>query len=401
MKKTLHKWSLGKSRFAITKTTLLAFLLVSACQNQSSKDSNTDSFDPDRDYFPDKVQINHSVGFDVEYHKNYKLLHLFRHYNDAVDTLSFVLVQRGTPSPEVHADLPSITVPVENIVSVSTTHLGMFEMLDAFDQLKGVEVKQYVSNPTVRALVDSGDIVEVAPAGTLNVETVISLGVDLLMGVGYPNSQNEAYQQLERTGIPVLLNADWQEANLLGRAEWVKLLAILLNKEASVNESFGLVVREYQETLDLVQSRVTEGPMAITGIAEGDAWHVAGGGSFAYNILRIAKVEYPWKNDRSTGSLRLDFETVYEFGVKADFWIAPSHARTLEAVLQRDSRYADFKSIKNGQVYNIYGRYIEGGGNDYYETGVVEPHVILKDVVKIFHPDLLPDHELVYYSKLK
>ncbi len=382
--------------------TLLCFLMVGffACQSNSKNQSDFPDFDPKKDYFPEKVSIDHSIGFDIEYHNNYKTLHLFRHYNDVVDTVSFLLVQRGTPAPE-RVDLPVISIPVQKAVSLSTTHLGMFKILDAFDQLKGIERKQYVSNPTVIEMVDAGKIIEVEPSGTLNVETIIDMETEVVLGVGYPNSQNESFQQLQRLNIPVVLNADWQEIDLLGRAEWVKLLAVLLNKEALVNQKFAEIEEEFQSVLDLIAEKVKEAPLTITGIAQGDAWHVSGGKSFAYNMLKIARADYPWKDDNSTGSIKLSFETVYEIGLNADFWIAPGSARTLENIRERDPRYMDFKSYKNKTIYNVFGRNTEGGGNDYYETGVIEPHVVLKDVVKIFHPELLPDHQLVYYNQLK
>ncbi|MCE7996328.1 MAG: ABC transporter substrate-binding protein [Roseivirga sp.] len=399
MTKRQTKPSVGREYFTLPWAMFLTLLIFSACQSSTKEAGSTAGFDPDKDYFPDKVEVKHSLGFGVEYESHYKKLHIFRHYNDLVDTVSYVLLQRGTPTPET--DLPIIEVPVQKVVSMSTTHLGMFAMLDGMETLKGIEIAQYVTNPEVKQAVANGKIVEVAPAGALNVESVIGLNTDVLLGVGYPNSQNEAYQQLERTGVPVLLNADWQETDLLGRAEWVKLLAVLLNKEALVNEKFGAIETEYHRVLNMVKNSRTEAPLTITGIALGDAWHVAGGRSFAYKLLQIVKADYPWKNDQSTGSIKLDFETVYEFGLKADFWIAPGSAKSEEDILSRDTRYADFKAFKKQQIYNIFGRYTEGGGNDYYETGVVEPQVILKDIVKIFHPELLPDHELVYHSQLK
>ncbi|MGW8121652.1 ABC transporter substrate-binding protein [Roseivirga echinicomitans] len=397
MKKTekynAHRWAVN---------TLLCILLVgfSACQTNTENQSGFPDFDPQKDYFPEKVSINHSIGFEVEYHKNYKTLHLFRHYNEVADTVSFILVQKGTPAPEAN-HLPIISIPIQNAVSLSTTHLGMFEMLDAFDALKGIERKEYVSNPRVIEMVAAGKIAEVSPAGALNVETIIEMGTDVVLGVGFPNSQNDSFQQLSRLNIPVLLNADWQEVDLLGRAEWVKMLAVLLNKEALVNEKFSAIEKEFQAVLDLIEEKVTEAPLTITGIAQGDSWQVSGGKSFAYHVLKIAKADYPWKDDNTTGSIMLSFETVYEFGLKADFWIAPGGASTLKNIRERDPRYMDFKSYKNGGIYNVFGRFTEGGGNDYYETGVVEPHIVLKDVVKIFHPELLPDHQLVYYNQLK
>ncbi|WP_084362745.1 ABC transporter substrate-binding protein [Roseivirga echinicomitans] len=392
-KRNAHRWAVY---------TLLCFLMVgfSACQSNSKNQSDFLDFDPKKDYFLEKISIDHSIGFDVEYHNNYKTLHLFRHYNEVADTVSFLLVQKGTPAPE-GVDLPVITVPIQKAVSLSTTHLGMFELLDALGELKGIERKQYVSSLKVISMVDSGEIIEVEPAGTLNVETIIEMGPDVVLGVGYPNSQNESFQQLQRLNIPVVLNADWQEVDLLGRAEWVKLLAVLLNKENLVNDKFSAIEAEFQSVLDLIAEKATDAPLTITGIAQGDAWQVSGGKSFAYNVLRVAKADYPWKEDNSTGSIKLSFEAVYEIGLKADFWVAPGGASTLQNIRERDPRYMDFKSYKNGTIYNVFGRNTEGGGNDYYETGVIEPHIVLKDVVKIFHPELLPDHQLVYYNQLK
>ncbi len=394
-KKNLH-WSI-KVKNALVWTTLLSVLLFSCDPQKNSENSKSNS---DTSIFTDKVEIQHSIGFDVEYGSNYKLLHLFRHYNEVVDTVTYVLVQNESQAPSEFSDLTEITIPVENVVSMSTTHLGMFKLLEAYGQLKGIENKTYVTNEEIRRLVDNGSVQEVAAAGAINVEQIIDMGTNVLLGVGYPNSQNEAYQQLERTGIPVLLNADWQEKDLLGRTEWIKMLAVLLNKEAKVNKLFSQIEQEYNQVLEMVEAQVEEGPTTITGIAQGDSWYVSGGRSFANYLLEIAKVNYPWADDTSTGSLKLDFETVYEQGLTADFWMAPSNVRTMEGILERDARYADFKSFKNGQIYNIYGRYTEGGGNDYYEMAMMEPHVILKDIVKIFHPDLLPEHDLVYHARL-
>ena len=404
MKKLIPSLSHRRADLTLPWAPILLAALLSAlvaCQSKPSRTAEFPDFKPDKDYSPEKVCVDHAIGFDISYHGHYKLLHLFRHYNDKVDTLSYVLVQKNTPVPAKHKGTPVITLPVENIVSISTTHLGMFEMLESLDHLKGVESKQYISSEKIRSKVETGKIIEVAPAGALNVETTIAAGTDLLMGVGYPNSQNDSYQQLERAGIPTLLNADWQEKDLLGRAEWVKLLAALLNKEKLVNEKFAAIEQSYRAVLEKVNSEVKKAPLTITGIAQGDAWHVVGGKSFAWHVLNLAKVDYPWKDNDLTGSLKLDFETVYKAGLEADYWMTPSNAKSLKEILARDSRYADFKSFKTGNVFNIYGRYTEGGGNDYYESAVVNPHIVLKDVVKIFHPEIFPDHQLVYFKRLQ
>ena len=191
-----------------------------------------------------------------------------------------------------------------------------------------------------------------------------------------------------------------KKTSLLGRAEWIKLVAVLLNEEAEVNKIFRQIEQDYKQTLELLEENVSKGPRTITGLANGDSWYVSGGKSFANNLLKVVKVDYPWSETAETGSIRLDFETVYEQGLTADYWLVPSTAKTLEEIIQADDRYADFKSYQEKRIYNIYGRYTPGGGNDYYESAIVAPHIVLKDMVKIFHPELLPEHELVYYNQL-
>ena len=379
---------------------LFLFLIIQGCSNADRSGQNNSNLNLSEDHFLHKVEIEHAIGFNVIYHNYWKELQLFRHYNDAVDTVKYALVLKGAPKPEGFEDIRTIEIPSANLATVSTTHIGMFEMLDALDQLKAVEAAKYVSSELVQDLVTKGAIKELAPAGMLNVELVLENNIDVLLGVGYPNSQNENYQTLEIAGIPVLLNADWQEKSLLGRAEWVKMLAALLNKEQIVNEKFKAIEARYHEVLEKL-SDTEESPLTITGLAEGDAWYVAGGRSFAHELLKLANVEYPWSEDESTGGLRLDFETVYEYGLKADYWMVPSTAKTLDEILAADARYADFKSFKEKQIYNIYGRYTPNGGNDFYESAVVNPDVVLKDIIKIFHPELLPNHDLVYYNHLQ
>lgn len=375
-----------------------ATLLIFGCQNTTTQDSSESN--PIAISFADQVSIDHAIGFNVIYHDDWKEVQLFRHYNDAVDTVKYALILAGERK-EGFDKSHTIRVPVKSVGALSTTQLGMFGVLNALDNLKAIETKQYVHNKEIASRTEGGQITELAPAGKLNLETTMASGIDLLMGVGYPNAQNKDYQTLQLTGMPVLLNADWQETSLLGRAEWMKLLAVLLNKEKEVNEQFAAIEADYNATLALIENKVSQGPKTITGLANGDSWYVSGGNSFANNLLKVVKVDYPWSETVETGSLRLDFETVYEQGLRADYWLVPSTAKTLAEIIQADARYADFKSFKEQHIYNIYGRYTPGGGNDYYESAIVAPHVVLKDMVKIFHPELLPSHELVYYNKLQ
>ena len=75
-------------------------------------------------------------------------------------------------------------------------------------------------------------------------------------------------------------------------------------------------------------------------------------------------------------------------------------ASDLDSLLAMDTRYAEFKAFAQGSVYNYNARVTDAGGSDYFESGVANPDIILKDLIRIFYPDLLPEHALYYYQQL-
>lgn len=398
MKRQTHNSTHRRAVYTLPWLILGFFLL--ACQLQNNDDSDR-SKPALKDHFSTKLSIEHAIGFQLIYHDHWKELQLYRHYNDQADTIRFALVPKGETAPKGYQNNRILRIPLNRVATVSTTHLGMFEALNAMPQLKGIEAAKYVSSNEIKRKITEGKIFELAPSGMLNVEKVVAEKIEVLMGVGYPNAQNNTYQNLENAGVPVLLNAEWQEKTLLGRAEWVKMLAALLNKEAEVTKIFDDLERKYNEVLTQLEDKPLTAPMAITGLVQGDAWFVAGGKSFANHLMQLANVQYPWSDTNNTGSLKLDFESIYAYGLEAEYWLVPSTAKTMNELLQADSRLADFKSVQKQQVYNIYGRYTPGGGNDFYESAVMQPHLVLKDILSIFHPQYFPNHELVYYNRLK
>jgi len=138
----------------------------------------------------------------------------------------------------------------------------------------------------------------------------------------------------------------------------------------------------------------------LNGMSFKGVWHVAGGNGYMARFLKDAGADYYWAQDTATGSLALDFESVYAVATQAEFWVNPNTAKTRQDLLINDSRNADFGAFKTGKVYNNNRRTNNRGSNDYWESGLVNPHLVLADLIRIFHPELLPDHQLVYYQPI-
>lgn len=347
----------------------------------------------------EKVDINFATGFDIHYYEGYKRLDVLNPYQDQTDTLHYVLVQRGTALPEFDTEAQVIEIPIQSMIATSTTHLALTDMLDANAVVKGVTQPDYVYNQQIRKGLEAGRI-EGFSGGEFNKEQALALNPDLIMISGGQASQLDNFRVLLDSGINVLVNSEWLEQTPLGKAEWIKMMGALLNKEALANRRFREVKNRYQELERKIEG-IAEKPLVINNIPYKGAWFVSGGNSFVAQYLKDAGADYPWFENASAGGLRMDFEAVYEVGLRADIWLNPGNAKSKEDILATDSRFKDFKAFETGRIYNNNRRMSASGGNDFWESGVVHPEIVLADLIKIMHPSLLPEHQLYYYQKVE
>ncbi|NWG05203.1 MAG: ABC transporter substrate-binding protein [Chloroflexi bacterium] len=357
-------------------------------------------YDASIDYFPEKATLAQTENFSIEYFNNYKVVTIATPYPGAAESVEYVLVQCGTPAPDGFLDEQIIEVPVQTIVTMSTSYLPFLDELGLLDRLVGLDDATYVSNTTVLKMAEEGKLTMLGYGSGVNVEKALELAPDLIMTYGSGAPDYDAHPVLIEAGLKVALNAEWMDTSPLGRAEWGKFIAAFFNKEADAEALFAEKARKYEE-LKALAAGVTEKPTVFTGSAYQGTWNVPGGNSFAAAFLKDAGADYLWADDTSTGSLPLAFEAVFEKAKDADYWVNVGFFFTLADVLTADARYADFAAYKNGNVWNNDAKTSPAGGNDYYESAVAHPEIVLADLIKIFHPDLLPDHELVYYRQLK
>jgi iron complex transport system substrate-binding protein len=187
------------------------------------------------------------------------------------------------------------------------------------------------------------------------------------------------------------------EASVLGRLEWVKLVGAFLDRDGIAERKFDSLETEYGKVKRLAASARSR-PKVIGGLSRKGVWTVPGGRSYVAGLLRDAGAEYPFADDTTSGIRNLGFETVYRAGVDADFWLNAEWAKSLKDIEDEDERYRDFKAFKAKRVFSNTKRMAPNGSNDYWESGVVNPHLLLSDLVKVLHPELLPDYRL-YYTK--
>lgn len=359
-----------------------------------------DRFDEATDYFPDKAAVEDAGNFSVEYHKSYKVVTVHQTYLGG-PAERYVLLPCGAPKPHVAADLakaPVISVPIASLFSSSTTHLPLLVDLDRLDVLTGVSTFDSILSPPVVARIKGGHVVEFAPIGVIDAERVVSQHPSMLMTGG---SDSPTFTALRAAGIPVVANAEWLEPTALGRAEWVKYMALYLNEERKANARFAAIKSAYRSLVQRTHAIADEDrPRVMAGWGSRGSFAIAGGRSYMAGLITDAGGRYVWADNRSTGSATVDLEAQIQRAADADIWINGGGWRNLDAMLADEPRYAEFKAFRHGHVW-VYERLMTAsGGNDYWSRSVTRPDLLLADLIKIFHPDLVPEHSFEWYLQV-
>jgi len=346
-------------------------------------------------------EINHAKGFNIEKAGDLTVLKISSPWPNSESSYSYALIPKdkmSTMTLNIDEYDAIIATPVNNIVVTSTTHIPALEALGVLDKLSGFPDTQYISSKKARRLIDDEKIKELGNNKALNTEMVIELNPELVVGFSI-SSENKAYETLQRANIPVVYNGDWTEQTPLGKAEWIKFFAPFFGLEKKADSLFKKIERSYVTAKSLAQKAETK-PTVLSGALYKDVWYLPGGNSWAAQFLQDANADYLWKETTETGSLSLSIEAVLTKAKNADFWVSPSQFTSYSAMEKASRHYPQFEAFKNRKLYTFAKTTGETGGLLYYELAPNRPDLVLKDLVHIFHPTLLPDHKPFFFQAL-
>ncbi|NOR27810.1 MAG: ABC transporter substrate-binding protein [Lutibacter sp.] len=367
----------------IISISLLSVLLFS-CKNEKPKSSieviNTS-------------EIKYAKGFTIQRFEDYTKLTIKAPYQNSKETFEYVLSKSKNTT-----NLNAIQTPVNSIVVTSTTHIPMLELLNVEEHLVGFPNTKYISSKKTANLIANGFVKELGNEENINTELLLDLNPDLVVGFSL-NSNNKMFGVIEKLGIPVILNGDWLEETPLGRAEWIKFFGVLFKKEAEADSIFNKIEANYLEA-KAIALKATNKPSVISGGLFKDIWNLPAGDSFEATFLKHANTNYLWKDSEGKGSLSLNIENVFEKGKEADIWISPSYYKTLEQLKNANDMYPKFKAFQNQQIYTYVNKQGKNGGIVYFELAPARPDLVLKDIIKIAHPNLIKDYEFTFFEQL-
>ncbi|SDL78631.1 ABC transporter substrate-binding protein [Pedobacter antarcticus] len=374
---------------------LVVVIVLHSCSSDKNKSSETQ-----KHASIGQAEIKYAKGFSITYYENFKVLRINSGGNKVKDTAVYVLLAKDKTVPQGYETAQIIRTPLNSLVGLSSSHIALADFADAVPAITGLGSLQYVSNPQVLKRISEGKIKETGDETTLNTELVINMKPGLVMVTGNPDDRFSRYSTLTSAGVPVMLNSDWLETTPLGKAEWVKVMGALMDREQAVNAKFNALEKKYNILAELGRNAVQK-PKIITGLPYKDTWYVPAGESFMARFFEDAGTTYSWSSSKGTGSLALSFEMVAPVALQADFWLSPGALSSKDEIKAVDSRYQQFKSFRQNKIYNNNKRSTVSGTNDYWESGTVNPQLVLADMIAIFHPELLPQHELYYFKPVK
>ena len=346
---------------------------------------------------PIKIETpKYAKGFNIEYYENYKVLNIFNPWEKGnIQEKIYITSEKNLTFPKNNV---VIITPIENIAISSCTHIEFINLLDSVNIIKGVCSPELIYNSTIQKLYKEKKITNLGDAFNINIELLLNLNPQGLMLSTY-NKQDNNTKRLEQSGIQLLYNNEWTESTLLGRAEWIKYFGILLDKKEKADSIFNHIEANYLSANNLAKS-ITNKKSVMVGSNFKGTWYVPGGQSYMGQLLQDSGADYYYSNTSDTQSIPLNFETVLDKFHNADVWLnAPTS--TIQELFEIDSRHKLFNSAIKGEVYAFLARTNSYGANDFWESGIAHPDLLLKDIIWALYPELLTEYIPTYILKLK
>jgi iron complex transport system substrate-binding protein len=371
---------------------ILVLLTLVACNNTSNKQSvATNQFYT--------LKKSYASGFRIIKGNSHTIVEIFNPWQQAHGiSIKYNLVNK-TVLNNYTSQGTFIHVPVKKAICMSTSYIAFLDMLGETNSIIGVSGSKYVNNPLLEKKIAAKEIYDVGYEQSLNYEMLIKLKPDVLFAYGVGGEISGYINKLKELGIPVVLVGEYLETDPLAKAEWLKFFAEFYCKQNVAQNKFDTIADQYLK-LKKVANAARYNPSVIVDLPWNGSWHIAGGRSYIAKMIDDAGGNYLWKNDNSHETVPIDLEIVFHQALNSDFWINIGNVNNKREILAVDSRFENLRPFKTGKLYNNNARQNINGGNDYWESGAVNPQIILKDLIVILHPELLPGQKLYYYKKI-
>ena len=308
---------------------------------------------------------------------------------------TYILVDKDKEMPDHLPEGTIVRTPLSNALVYTGVHCALIKELGAVKSIGGICELQYIKVPEIQEGCQNGTIVNAGEGTNPDIEKIIDMHPDALLLSPYENSGGHG--QVEKLKVPIIECADYMETSALGSAEWIRFYGLLFHQSAKADSIIAIVEKNYNELKELAASQSVK-PKVMCELKSGSAWYVPGGRSTTGKLYKDAGGDYVFEHYPNSGAVPLSFETIFDKAQEADVWVMKYNQptdKTLSGIREDYSPYTRFKAYQQKKVYGCNTAY-----RRYYEDFPFHPDLVLKDLIRIFHPSLLPDYELKYFSNL-
>ncbi len=372
-------------------STIALVVLMSSCGTRQVKDSSSSTYLADAD----TIRVNYAKGFTVLSKGEVRFVEINDLNEHDTRRYKYALVPRGAVADSIPEEYQIIRTPVQRIICMTTLQLSSLLKLEAYDKVVGLTSTRYLHNDSIKSRLESGAIRRIGIEGEFDIEVVMDAKPELIFTSSFKRG---GYTEVANIGVTTFDYMGYKESSPLGHAEWIRLVGMLIGLEEQAEEIFEGIESRYLHLKGLTEG-VAHRPKVMSGELHSGSWYVVGGESYLAQLFRDAGGDYFMKNDKKLGGFYVDYESVYAQGYDSDYWrIANSYNGefTYDTLLSSDSRYGDFKPFRDRGVI-----YCNLRSTPFYERIPMEPDVVLADLINIFHPSLLHEHQPIYYKQLK
>lgn len=372
------------SRLAVMVLSSICVVLVAGCRNQN-RSMGTGSEG-------DTITVKSSLLTIVEY-PGYTIADVANPWNPQELMQRYVLVDSGSGNGAL-PDGTIIETPLKTSLVYSSVHAGVIKELGKINAVTAICDAQYYKVTEILDGLKNGTIADAGSSMSPSIELILNHQPQTILASPF---QNAGHGAIERLGIPIIECADYMESSPLGRAEWIKLIGRLYGNSALADSLFMTVADNYASLVSLVAD-VNCRPTVVSEMVTDGVWYVPGGASYMSQMFSDAGAAYPWQDDKSSGSLQLDFATVYERAHDADFWIIKTFDSdmTLSKLKENYPLHERMRAFHSGGVYSC-----NTATSSFFEDFPFHPDLLLHEFINIFHPGVLPDSTLRYYRQVK
>ena len=377
----------------LAKLALLTSLLLHCVACHQSSTANLEAFDVEV-YTP-----RYANGFAIVGAEGLQssILEINNPWQGAEEVVTRLFIARNEELPPVGFDGQVIEGDADRVICMSSSYVAMLDLVGKVESVVGVSGIDFISNEYVASHRDQ--VYDVGPDSDANFELVVALDPDIVLLYGVTGAC-AMENKLRELGIPYAYIGEYLEQDPLGKSEWLIAIAEIMGCRAEAEALFAEIPQRYNTLKELATQATTPQPKVMINTPYADSWFMASTSSYIARLIADAGGDYIYKRNTSNSSLPIDLEVAAQLTSAADVWINVGSISSLQDMRRQFPKFSDVECVRNGAVYNCDKRSSAGGGNDFWESGVVHPDVILRDMIKIFHPELISE-EFVYYRQLE